>query len=65
MARPVWLFSSGPLDRRLAAADLPITPNAQEITARINPRGHRHVRWTPRRRLAGRRPPGAQDASPG
>ena len=40
-ARPVWLFSSGPLDRRLAAADLPIAPNAQEITARINPRGHR------------------------
>jgi menaquinone-dependent protoporphyrinogen oxidase len=39
--RPVWLFSSGPLDRRLAAADLPITPNAQEITARINPLGHR------------------------
>jgi menaquinone-dependent protoporphyrinogen oxidase len=40
-ARPVWLFSSGPLDRRLAAANLPIAPNAQEITARINPRGHR------------------------
>ena len=40
-ARPVWLFSSGPLDRRLAAANLPIAPNAQEITAGINPRGHR------------------------
>jgi menaquinone-dependent protoporphyrinogen oxidase len=39
--RPVWLFSSGPLDHRLAAADLPITPNAAEITASINPRGHR------------------------
>lgn len=40
-ARPVWLFSSGPLDHRLAAADLPISPNAQEITAGISPRGHR------------------------
>jgi menaquinone-dependent protoporphyrinogen oxidase len=40
-ARPVWLFSSGPLDGRLAAADLPIAPNAQEITAKINSRGHR------------------------
>ena len=39
--RPVWLFSSGPLDRLLAAADLPIAPNAAEITAKINPRGHR------------------------
>jgi menaquinone-dependent protoporphyrinogen oxidase len=40
-ARPVWVFSSGPLDRRLAAANLPITPNALEVTARINPRDHR------------------------
>ena len=40
-ARPVWVFSSGPLDRGLAAADLPIAPNAQEITAKINSRGHR------------------------
>ena len=40
-ARPVWLFSSGPLDRRLAAADLPIAPQARQVTARINPRGHR------------------------
>jgi menaquinone-dependent protoporphyrinogen oxidase len=40
-ARPVWLFSSGPLDQRLAAADLPIAPNAARVTAGINPRGHR------------------------
>jgi menaquinone-dependent protoporphyrinogen oxidase len=40
-ARPVWLFSSGPLDLRLAAADLPITPNAAEIVAQIAYRGHR------------------------
>jgi menaquinone-dependent protoporphyrinogen oxidase len=40
-ARPVWLFSTGPLDHRLAAADLPITPQAAEITEGIEPRGHR------------------------
>lgn len=39
--RPVWLFSSGPLDRRLAAADLPIAPQAAEVTAGLTPRGHR------------------------
>ena len=39
--RPVWLFSSGPLDRRLAAADLPIAPQAAEVTALLEPRGHR------------------------
>lgn len=39
--RPVWLFSSGPLDRRLAAADLPIAPQAAELTAGLAPRGHR------------------------
>jgi len=40
-ARPVWLFSSGPLDHRLAAADLPITQQADELTAPIHARGHR------------------------
>jgi menaquinone-dependent protoporphyrinogen oxidase len=40
-ARPVWLFSSGPLDRRLGDADLPINPNAERITAVLQPRGHR------------------------
>lgn len=39
--RPVWLFSSGPLDRRLAAADLPITPHAEEVVAGLPYRGHR------------------------
>jgi menaquinone-dependent protoporphyrinogen oxidase len=39
--RPVWLFSSGPLDARLAAADLPIAPQAAEVTAELTPRGHR------------------------
>lgn len=40
-ARPVWLFSSGPLDRRLAAAGLPIPPHAAEIVAQVPYRGHR------------------------
>lgn len=39
--RPLWLFSSGPLDRRLAAANLPIGQHAAEITADLEPRGHR------------------------
>ena len=39
--RPVWVFSSGPLDRRLAAANLPITPQAEEIVAAVGYRGHR------------------------
>lgn len=39
--RPVWIFSSGPLDRRLAAADLPIAPYAEEIVARTGYRAHR------------------------
>lgn len=39
--RPLWVFSSGPLDRRLAAADLPMTPNVSEILADLAPRGHR------------------------
>jgi menaquinone-dependent protoporphyrinogen oxidase len=39
--RSLWLFSSGPLDARLAAADLPITPHAAEITKGLRARGHR------------------------
>ncbi len=39
-ARPVWLFSSGPLDRALAAADLPLAPQAAALTAPIHARGH-------------------------
>jgi menaquinone-dependent protoporphyrinogen oxidase len=40
-ARPLWLFSGGPLDRRLAKADQPITPHGAEITAGLGARGHR------------------------
>jgi menaquinone-dependent protoporphyrinogen oxidase len=40
-ARPLWLFSGGPLDRRLGRADQPITPNGAEITAGLGARGHR------------------------
>ncbi len=40
-ARPLWLFSSGPLDRRLAKADQPITPHGAEITAGLGARNHR------------------------
>ncbi|HEY5628175.1 MAG TPA: flavodoxin domain-containing protein [Candidatus Limnocylindrales bacterium] len=39
-ARPLWLFSSGPLDRRLAKADQPPTPDVKEITDGLGARGH-------------------------
>jgi menaquinone-dependent protoporphyrinogen oxidase len=39
--RPLWLFSSGPLDPRLARQDLPMTPHAAEITAGLQILGHR------------------------
>lgn len=39
--RPLWLFSGGPLDRRLAKGDLPITPHGAEITAGLGARAHR------------------------
>lgn len=39
--RPLWLFSSGPLDRRLAKADQPITPHGAEITTGLGARAHR------------------------
>jgi len=35
------LFSGGPLDRRLARADQPITPHGAEITAGLGARAHR------------------------
>jgi menaquinone-dependent protoporphyrinogen oxidase len=41
VARPLWLFSGGPLDRRLARADQPITPHGAEITAGLGARAHR------------------------
>ena len=40
-ARPLWLFSGGPLDRRLARADQPITPHGAEVTAGLGARAHR------------------------
>jgi menaquinone-dependent protoporphyrinogen oxidase len=40
-ARPVWLFSSGPLDARQAAANLAITAHAATIVAGIPYREHR------------------------
>jgi menaquinone-dependent protoporphyrinogen oxidase len=40
-ARPLWLFSGGPLDRRLARADQPITPHGAEITVGLGARAHR------------------------
>ncbi len=39
--RPLWLFSSGPLDRRLAKSDQPITPHGASITDGLGVRGHR------------------------
>lgn len=39
-ARPLWLFSSGPLDAGLAVADLPITEHGAEVTAGLAPLGH-------------------------
>lgn len=40
-ARPLWLFSGGPLDRRLAKEDLPITPHGEALTRDLRARGHR------------------------
>jgi menaquinone-dependent protoporphyrinogen oxidase len=39
--RPVWLFSSGPLDARQAAANLPITEHAAAIVDGVAYREHR------------------------
>ena len=41
VARPLWLFSSGPLDPRLARADLPITPHGMEVTKGLGAIVHR------------------------
>jgi menaquinone-dependent protoporphyrinogen oxidase len=40
-ARPVWLFSSGPLDRSADTADVPMTPHVAAIVEPIGARGHR------------------------
>ena len=39
--RPLWLFSGGPLDRRLARADQPITPHGAALTDGLGARAHR------------------------
>jgi len=41
MERPVWLFSSGPLDRSADAGTLPATPVVAASTDSIEPRDHR------------------------
>lgn len=40
-ARPLWLWSSGPLDERLAQAGLPISAHAAEITQGLGALDHR------------------------
>jgi menaquinone-dependent protoporphyrinogen oxidase len=40
-ARPVWLFSSGPLDRSADAGVLPAPPSVARTTDPIGARGHR------------------------
>lgn len=39
--RPVWLFSSGPLDAALGRANLPISPHAAEVTEGVAAVDHR------------------------
>ena len=39
--RPVWLFSSGPLDHSADQEDIPITAHVAEVTARFTHQGHR------------------------
>ena len=40
-ARPLWLWSSGPLDERLAQAGLPISAHAAEVTQGLGVLDHR------------------------
>lgn len=40
-ARPVWLFSSGPLDHSAEFGDIPMTPPVAAEVAPIGARGHR------------------------
>lgn len=39
--RPLWLFSGGPLDRRLAREDQPITPDGARLVEGLGARAHR------------------------
>lgn len=38
---PVWLFSSGPLDRSADFDDIPMTPHVHEVVGDLPIRGHR------------------------
>lgn len=38
--RPVWLFSSGPLDASAAERDIPPTPGVRRVAERVDARGH-------------------------
>lgn len=38
--RPVWLFSSGPLDSSAAERDIPPAPGVARIATRLDARGH-------------------------
>ncbi|WP_151478301.1 flavodoxin domain-containing protein [Streptomyces albicerus] len=38
--RPVWLFSSGPLDASAAERDIPPAPGVARIVTRLDARGH-------------------------
>lgn len=38
--RPVWLFSSGPLDASAAERDIPPVPGVRRVVQRIDARGH-------------------------
>ena len=59
-ARPLWLFSSGPLDPRLARADLPITPHGAGGHRRAGRHRPPHVRRPP----GSRTPPSTRRSSP-
>ncbi|MEU2266713.1 flavodoxin domain-containing protein [Streptomyces olindensis] len=38
--RPVWLFSSGPLDPSASERDIPPAPGVRRVMNRLGPRGH-------------------------
>jgi menaquinone-dependent protoporphyrinogen oxidase len=39
--RPLWLFSSGPLDRSAELAEIPMTPHVHQVLGDLEIRGHR------------------------
>lgn len=38
--RPLWMFSSGPLDYSAATGDAPVAPGVRKIIDRLGPRDH-------------------------